>query len=263
MAQLPPWQSLDAGVPVPNGRSPGRIVALVASERAIEGGWAGDAALGLARAWSSEGEKVIVVDGALHYPSLHACVDAENVEGLSDAALFGLSVGRVAKPVDGGAFFLITAGTAVADANAVAASSRWGTLLGGFMEAGVKLILFVRDGDSGCAAFLGSASDIVVLAEEHEMVPGAVRDLEGMVRAVAGPGGASGGAALRPPKEWTADKPASQRRLGWVGVGVVLVIVVLLVVFGIIPLPGASGSEGAEPVSATSLLTSGSVSGAG
>lgn len=264
MAQLPRWQSLDAGVPVPNGMGSGRIVALVASEGAVEGGWAATAALDLARAWSGVGEKVIVVDGALHYPTLHACAETENFEGLSDAALFGLSVGRVAKPMDGGAFFLITAGTAVADANAVAGSPRWGTLLGGFLEAGVKLLLFVRDGDSGCAAFLGSASDIIVLAGEHESAPAAVRDLEGMVRAVTGPAGAPAGAVsdsgLRPPQEWTAAGPDGQRRIAilaaLVVALVVAVILALLVTFGVIPVPGLSP----EPLGTVSALTPRSVS---
>jgi len=253
MAQLPSWQSLETGVAVPNGSGPGRIVALVASEGAVAQGWAGGAALELARAWSAAGEKVILVDGALHYPTLHQAARIENVEGLSDAALFGLSVGRVAKPVDEGAFFLITAGTAVADANTVAGSPRWGTLLGGFLEAGVKLLLFVRDGDSGCAAFLGSASDIVVLADRTEKAPAAVRDLEGMVRAVAGPGhagavsatGASASASegLRPPAEWTAAGPGGRRRIVVFGVLFVLLILILLALFGILPIPGVSAQQ--------------------
>jgi len=255
MAQLPRWQALDAGVSVPNGRGPGRIVALVASEGSVQEGWAGAAALDLARAWSGAGEKVILVDGALHYPTLHTAAQIENVEGLSDAALFGLSVGRVAKRVDDGAFFLITAGTAVANANTVAASSRWSTLLGGFQEAGVKLLLFVRDGDSGCAAFLGAASDIVVLAGEHEKAPAAVRDLEGMVRAVTGPGRAPAtGPGLRPPAEWTAEGPGGRHRVAILAAVVVVVILALLVAFGIIPVPGLSP----EPLGTVSLLTSGS-----
>jgi hypothetical protein len=256
MAQLPGWQSLDGGVPVPNGTNPGRIVALVASEGAVEGGWAGSAALDLARAWSGGGEKVIVVDGSLHYPTLHTCAEIDNVEGLSDAALFGLSVGRVAKPVDGGSFFVITAGTAVANANTVAASARWGTLLGGFLEAGVKLLLFVRDGDSGCAAFLGSASDIIVLANEHEKAPAAIRDLEGIVRAVTGPNGqVASGSGLRPPEEWTASGPGGSRRLAMLVAAVVLLILILLVAFGIIPVPWLSP----EPTDTVFRLTSGSV----
>jgi len=261
MAQLPGWQSLDAGIPAPNGTDAGRVIAVVASEGAVQGGWAGDATLDLARAWSAAGEKVVVVDGALHYPTLHDCAQTENFEGLSDAALFGLSVGRVARPVDGG-FFLITAGTAVANANAVAGSHRWATLLGGFVEAGVKLLLFVRDGDSGCAAFLGSASDIIVLARPDERAPAAVRDLEGMVRAVAGPGGPGGKAAaedgLRPPEEWTSSGPGGQRRvamLAGAAVLVVLVLVILLVVLGFVP-----AADSPESPTSVSLLTAGAVS---
>lgn len=265
MDQLPTWQSLDAGVPVPDGASPGRIVAVVASEGSVEAGWAGQAALDLARSWSVAGEKVILVDGALHYPTLHTPAGTDNVEGLSDAALFGLSVGRVAKPVDGGAFFLITAGTAVANANAVAASERWGTLLGGFIEAGVTLLLFMRDGDSGCAAFLGSASDIIVLADSNERTPAAVRELEGMVRAVTGPAAEEATAApvpsatpgVRPPQEWTASGPGGQQRVAVLAVLVVLLVLVLLAAFGIIPIPGLS----AEPVA--SRLPTGSAAATG
>lgn len=49
-------------------------------------------------------------------------------------------------------------------------------------------MLFLRDGEEGTPAFLGSASDIVVLAATGEAAPAAVRDLEPLVRAVAGPG---------------------------------------------------------------------------
>ena len=279
MAQLPSWQSLDAGVPIPNGSGAGCIVALVASEGAVERGWAGGAALDLARSWGEAGEKVIVVDGALHYPTLHTDADTENFEGLSDAALFGLSVGRVARAIDGGTFFLITAGTAVADANAVARSARWGTLLDGFLEAGVKLLLFVRDGDSGCAAFLGSASDIVVLAERSEGAPAVVRDLEGMVRAVVGPGAGEVAAApahggiprvevgeeravagpggrphgprsARPPEEWTFSGPGGRQRVAILAILVVLLLLVLLAIFGVIPM-----GPSLEPIGALPLLS--------
>jgi hypothetical protein len=228
---------LDGGVPVPDGKGSGRVVAVVASEGAVEAGWAAAATLDIARAWSGTGAKVIVADGALHYPTLHTQARVENAEGLSDAALFGVSVGRVARPVDDGAFYLITAGTAVANANSVPASPRWSRLLEGFVEAGVKLLLFVRDGDSGCAAFLGSASDIVVLAAHGEKTPAALRDLEGLVRTVTGPGGASTAAGSgpstgpRPPVEWTAKTPAGRQRVVIIALFVVVVILALVMIF--------------------------------
>ena len=232
MAQLPDWQPLDGGVPIPDGTGSGRVIAVVASEKAVASGWAGSAALDLARRWSRGGEKVVVADGALHYPTLHTLVQIENTEGLSDAALFGASVRRVARSVDGESFFLITAGTAVADANTVPGSPRWGRLLEGFQEAGVKLLLFVRDGDSGCAAFLGSASDIVVLADRGERAPAAVRDLEGLVRAVAGPSSvmAVGDSDARPPVEWTASSDDGRKRVLMLGLAAAAFIVLVIVI---------------------------------
>jgi len=172
---------------------------------------------------------VIVADGALHYPTLHEHAGIENGEGLSDAALYGASIGRVARPVDGGAFFLIPAGTAVANANAVPFAKRWGRLLGGFVDAGVRFLLFVRDGDSGSAAFLGSASDIIVLAANGEAIPASVRDLEGLVRVVAGPRPASTRAAARPPEEWTARSAPGRRRVFLLVAAAVLTVVILAV----------------------------------
>src|SRR5688500_18123706 len=228
MAQLPNWQPLDGGVVVPDGRGSGRVVAVVASEKAVASGWAGTAALDLARSWSRGGEKVIVADGALNNPTLHQLAQIENLEGLTDAALFGASVRKVARQVNGESFFLITAGTAVADANSVPGSPRWGRLVDGFKEAGVKLLLFVRDGDSGCRTFVSSASDIVVLADRGEQAPGAVRGREQLVRAVTGPG-VAGGSDTRPPVEWTAEEPEGRRRV--VVLAVMAVLFVALVVF--------------------------------
>jgi hypothetical protein len=230
MPQLPNWQPLDGGVSLPDGRGVGRVIGVVASEKAVASGWAGSAALDLARAWSRGGDKVILADGALNYPTLHQLAQLENVEGLSDAALFGASVRRVARQVEGESFFLITAGTAVANANSVPGSPRWGRLLDGFKEAGVKLLLYVRDGDSGCSAFLASASDIVVLADRGEPAPGAVREREELVRAVTGPGMA-GASEARPPVEWTADEPAGKQRVVLLAVFFLVLIVALVMVF--------------------------------
>lgn len=188
MAQLPDWQPLNGAVPsLPDAGEAGRVVVVVASEQAVAEGWAASAALDLARSWSRSGQRVILVDGALQQPTLHLAAGVPNREGLTDATLFGASVGRVSQAIDDGAFFLIAAGTPVADTNTVVRSARWHRLSSGMAEAGVTVALYVRDGESGTAAFLGSASDIVVLAANGELAPNAVRDLEPLVRAVTGP----------------------------------------------------------------------------
>ncbi|MDA1104097.1 MAG: hypothetical protein O2956_10940 [Gemmatimonadetes bacterium] len=188
MAQLPDWRPLSGAAPsLPDAGGAGRVVVVVASEQAVAEGWAASAALDLARSWSRSGQRVILIDGALQQPTLHQAAGVPNREGLTDATLFGASVGRVSQAIDDGAFFLISAGTVVADTNTVVRSARWHRLSSGMAEAGVTVALYVRDGESGTAAFLGSASDIVVLAAKGERAPNAVRDLEPLVRAVTGP----------------------------------------------------------------------------
>jgi len=184
MAELPDWQPIE-GVAAPVG--PGRVVVLVASERSVSEGWAADGALSLARSWSAQGHRLVLVDGGLQEPSLHTAAGLPNREGLSDATLYGASVGRVSQQIGDEQLFLISAGTPVADPQSVVRSSRWHRISAGMGEAGVTMMLFVRDGEGGAAAFLGSASDIVVLGAEGDAPPSAVRDLEPLVRAVTGP----------------------------------------------------------------------------
>jgi hypothetical protein len=187
MPQLPDWQPLDAASPptVASDRG-GRVVAVVASERAIVDGWGASAALDLARGWSRQGARVMLVDCGLDQPSLHTAAGVPNREGLTDATFHGASVARVARPLDDGAFFLITAGAPVADAESVAGSERWRRLSAGMTEAGVTVALYVRDGDGCAPSFLGAASDIVVLGAPGEDTPSAVDDLGPLVRGFTG-----------------------------------------------------------------------------
>ena len=63
MAHLPEWLPLD-GV-APQGGGAGRVVAIVATEQAVSDGWAAAAALDLVRAWSADGQRIVLVDGGL------------------------------------------------------------------------------------------------------------------------------------------------------------------------------------------------------
>lgn len=244
MAELPEWQPLNGvAPPVPEGGGAGRVVVLVASERAVADGWAAPAAVSLARSWSQQGRRVILVDGGLQRPSLHTAAGVSNGEGLSDAVLYGASVQRVSQPLDEGNLFLITAGTAVADSHTVARSPRWHRLSAGMTEAGVTLALFVQDGESGTAAFLGSASDIVVLANAGEPAPVAIRDLEPLVRAVTGPGpggviASAPDAGTTPAGEPSGDSGGARRTTLFVVLAVVIAAI-LSVVFKVIL--GAAG----------------------
>lgn len=189
MPALPDWQPFEELGAAAVGRAGGRVVGIVASEGAVAGGWAGGAALALARSWTGAGRKIMLVDGSLERPSLHLAAGVRNREGLSDVTLFGASLRRVARQIDEGGCFLVTAGTAVADPHVVVRSDRWNRLARGVVEAGVTLGLYVQDGETGAAAFLGSASEIVVLCVAGEDPPAAIRDLEGLVTLVTGSAG--------------------------------------------------------------------------
>jgi hypothetical protein len=262
MAELPDWQPLDRIDTASEGTPNGRVVAVVASRTAVSQGWAESAAVGLAKSWSDAGQKVVLIDAAVERPGLHEAAGLPNAEGLSDATLFGASVGRVAQKVDDGGYFLITAGTAVADASAVVRSPRWDRLAKGFVEAGVTLALFLRDGEDGTAAFLGSASEIVVLAPRGEPPPDAVRELEPLVRLVTGQ--TEDGRAVEPAEQapWTADalkRTASEGRskLLIVVAAAVVLVVLLLAVFGIIAIPGLTRDGSAwRPNTAGPLIAS-------
>lgn len=262
MPQLPDWQPLDEVGGDSGDVAAGRVVAVVATEGAVAAGWAEHAALTLARSWSEAGRKVMLVDGVLNHPSLHELTGLPNGEGLSDATLYGASVGRVARQVEDGGYFLIPAGTAVADANAVVRSPRWDRLARGFVEAGVTLAVYVRDGESGAAAFLGSASEIVVLSAQGEPPPGVVRDLEPLVRAVTGFGkpaaaGARDGAAAARQHAAAGTSAPGRNRLMLLVLMLVLLAIVVLGVLGILPVPGLSPRAAAPPAAPNlaSLLT--------
>jgi hypothetical protein len=168
----------------------------------------------------------------------------------------------VAQPVEDGDYFVITAGTAIADTNAVVRSRRWDQLAKSAVEAGVTLGIFLRDGESGTAAFLGSASEIVVLAGRSDAPPASVRDLEGLVRLVTGPdgageGGAPGSAARPAPGGGDLDDPLSaaalkrtasegRSRVVFLAVFALVLIVALLAMFGIIDIPWLSPEAAAD-----------------
>ena len=112
---MPPVLDLDSGhEPVE-----GRVVVISATRTVRDRGWAPRAAVEMARGWASQGARVFLADLSLEDPEIHSVLEAGNLEGVSDSLLYGASIQRVARPADDGAFFVATAGTAVADPSLV------------------------------------------------------------------------------------------------------------------------------------------------
>ena len=238
MPELPDWQPLD-GAPLA-APSAGRVVAVVATESAVSEGWGPQAAMGLVRGWAGEGTRVVLADAGLGHPSLHVAAGVDNREGLADAALFGASLERAGTIPEGERFLLLTAGTPLADPGAVARDPRWHRMIAGVAEAGATLVLYLLESEGSTAAFLGSASDIVVLGDADAATPTVLRDLEPLVRAVTGPG--EGGL---PAAAVTASdaEPTLQASAGSEGMGkMLLFLIVAIVVAALLGLFLSSGA---------------------
>ncbi len=191
---LPTWTAFDPEAPGALPALPpseGRALVLLASSTATEAGWGPGLAADLARALSRSGRRVVLADLGLVRPTLHEAFAEASGEGVTDAVRFGASPKRVARPIDGEAFFLVPAGTVVADAAETLESGRWASLCRGFVDAGVVLVIYLPEDEPGRAATLAVATDVVVLAAEHDDPTTLAADVVVPVRAVLGPAGGS------------------------------------------------------------------------
>ncbi|NJD18453.1 MAG: hypothetical protein FIA95_04120, partial [Gemmatimonadetes bacterium] len=96
------------------------------------------------------------------------------------------SMRRVAHRPEGSGFFLITAGTAVANGAELLDGPRWPALCTGFREAGVTLAALVPAKDPCLDAVLAQAAAAVVLASATEDMPLAVGERSIPILAVVG-----------------------------------------------------------------------------
>ena len=154
----------------------------MAGPGALGAGWAGDVALDVASAW---GRRFVLADGGLEHPVLHRAAGVSVDEGLSDLLLWGASVKRVSRKLDGGGF-LITAGTAVAEGSTAFADPRWRSLCQGFRDAGVTFAVLVPAEAGGALAVLEEADDVVLIAGQDEDVASSLAAGADRIRAVVG-----------------------------------------------------------------------------
>lgn len=181
----PTWSAFAADAPPALSDEPGRVVAVLAAPSAEA--WAPDVAVGLARAWGTKGRRVVLFDGGLTSPSLHPILGRQNDEGLTDAVVYGASVGRVARRIEGEPLFFVPAGTVVADPRAVLEHPRWAGMCRGFLQAGATLVVFLPAAEPGADLALADATDLVVLAPEGEDAEALAGGHAGRLRAVLGP----------------------------------------------------------------------------
>ncbi len=154
--------------PLPDAPQGGTVL-LLHTEGGREDGWAGRAALALARGWRDQDRRLFLCDASLEAPALHKAAGVTNGEGISDALRFGTSFKRVAHRLDAN-LFLATAGTVAVDAGALRESPRWDSFTAGFSEAGALLVLFAPADGASVDALVRRADLVYVLASPGETV---------------------------------------------------------------------------------------------
>jgi hypothetical protein len=114
--------------------------------------WAGRTAIELSAAWAAAGNRVVLADFHLENPILAAELGGHGLEGVVDIFVYGASLARIIRPVEGRGFQFIPTGTYTADAGALFRHSRWPRLVADFRDSGATLVIFA----AADAADLGS-----------------------------------------------------------------------------------------------------------
>lgn len=98
-------------------------------------------ALGIGRV-QGERRRVAVADLLGESPPLQSLVHGDDPHGIVDSFMYGVSLNRIAYPVDGaGELFVMPSGTEPIDYEDLFVNSRWRRLAAGFREVGALLIL--------------------------------------------------------------------------------------------------------------------------
>ena len=145
-------------------RDRGEIVALLVDASVRGDLWGERAAVALAREWAGRGRKVMLIDGDVETPSLHEVLRVPNLEGLSDAVLYGASLERVETTPPGESFRFVPSGTVVADPAAFRGSHRWETFLDQLRRRGEVGLLFLPTRGSGSSLLAGQGDRILRMA---------------------------------------------------------------------------------------------------
>jgi hypothetical protein len=100
-----------------------------------------ETALGIARVQAVH-RRVAVGDLLGEAPPLQSLVTGDDLHGLVDSFLFGVSLSRIAQQVpDAGELFIMPTGTSPLDYDELFTNTRWRRLIAGFREVGALLII--------------------------------------------------------------------------------------------------------------------------
>ena len=123
-------------------------------------------ALGIGRAQSAR-RRVAIADLVGEAPPLQALVTTEDPHGIVDSFQYGVSLNRIAYPVDGsGQLFIMPSGSEPPDHAEILPNPRWRRLAAGFREVGALLILVVPAGAPGIEDLVTVTNGAILVGSE-------------------------------------------------------------------------------------------------
>lgn len=126
-------------------------------------------ALGIGRV-QGERRRVAIADLLGEAPPLQSLVHADDPHGIVDSFMYGVSLNRIAYPVDGaGELFVMPSGTEPIDYEDLFVNPRWRRLAAGFREVGALLILAAPASAPHLRQFVDATDGAVLVGDE---VPG-------------------------------------------------------------------------------------------
>jgi hypothetical protein len=141
-ASLPPPTIYDPGddEAAPFGGAVPAVVLLLVGDEEL--GWAARTAIALSDRWATAGRKVVLADFHLENPVLQEELGGHGLEGVVDLFLYGASMARCTRSVEGREFQFLPTGTYTPDADAVFRHPRWSKLVAGFQHSRATLVIF-------------------------------------------------------------------------------------------------------------------------
>ena len=123
--------------------------------------------LGLARAEAAR-RRVVIADLVGDLAPLSALLADDDIHGISDTILYGASINKVARPVEGTQnLFVVPGGTEQVVSREIFASERWKRLAAGFTASGALLLLVARNDSPGLGALIDQVDGSVVVRDTN------------------------------------------------------------------------------------------------
>lgn len=155
----PSWEAEGAAI-APTLQERGALVVVAEDPEA-----AAQVALGIGRI-ESQRRRVAIADLVGELPVLQRHVTGDDPHGISDSFNFGVSLNKIAYPVDGaGELFVMPSGSDAVQTEAIYRSPRWRRLSSGFREVGALLLIVAPAGAEGLEDLIASTEGAVAVGD--------------------------------------------------------------------------------------------------